>query len=56
MWKIFKMQAMDIVTYIVSAFLLYVLGCIMLWLIPIYVLWKSIEFIAELWKNSSSRD
>ncbi len=56
MWKIFKMQVTDIVTFIVAALLLYVIGSIVLWLIPIYVIYKSIEFIVELVRYSSSRD
>ena len=56
MWKIFKMQVTDIVTYIIAAYLLWIIGWLMVWLIPIYFLYKMIEFIAELWKNSSSRD
>ena len=56
MWKIFKMQVTDIVTYIIAAYLLWIIGWLMVWLIPIYFLYKMIVFIAELWKNSSSRD
>ncbi len=56
MWNIFKMQVTDIVTFIVAALLLYVIGSIVLWLIPIYVIYKSIEFIVELVRYSSSRD
>ena len=55
-WKIFKMQVTDVITYIASAYIIFILGTIMVWLIPIYFLYKMIEFIAELWKNSSSRD
>jgi cobalamin biosynthesis protein CobD/CbiB len=56
MWKIFKMQAIDVMYYIIAAYLLWIIGWIMVWLIPFYMLYKLIEFIAELWKNSSSRD
>jgi|TARA_R100001443_G_scaffold26207_1_gene39388 cobalamin biosynthesis protein CobD/CbiB len=56
MWKIFKMQVTDIVTYIIAAYLLWIIGWLMVWLIPIYFLYKMIVFIAESWKNSSSRD
>ena len=56
MWKIFKMQVTDIVTYIIAAYLLWIIGWLMVWLIPIYFLYKMIVFIAELWNNSSSRD
>ena len=56
MWRIFKMQVTDIVTYIIAAYLLWIIGWLMVWLIPIYFLYKMIVFIAELWNNSSSRD
>ena len=56
MWKIFKIQVTDIVTFIIAAYLLVILGTILVWCIPFYILYKLIEFIAELWKNSSSRD
>ncbi len=56
MWKIFKMQVTDVITYIASAYIIFILGTIMVWLIPIYALYKSIVFIAELLGYSSSRD
>jgi|TARA_B100000519_G_C14076474_1_gene359395 hypothetical protein len=55
-WKIFKMQVTDVITYIASAYIIFILGTIMVWLIPIYALYKLIVFIAELLGYSSSRD
>jgi len=56
MWRIFKIQVQDVVTFIIAAYLLWIIGWILVWCIPFYFLYKAIEFIWELIKNISSSD